>query len=493
LSIGMKIDSKIPFGRTVLAIEPGNEWVKLVQVTRSRDSVKINRVVVKRTSEVESLTGPALLKALGVVDGVGTSAVICLPRQAVNVRLFDLPSGDAQEIADMVDLQISRQTPYSRDEIVFDYRVFRSDKEGYTRVMLVIAQSGVVRQKYRFLEEAGLAISLVTTTADGWLAAMQGGAIGFSRKSAGATVFLDVDTTTSDLVVLNQGVPLFSRSLSIGASQLSEGDEGLRDKAVQEITMALETFRNEVSMVSIGAVVLPGLVANPPAYIPLLESRLGLEIVMAGLPMHEGFTPSGIPAQEGQGGGAVFGPVSLTGIIGAAAVPERLQINLTPDSVRLRKAVLVKASQLTLMACLIMAICGLLSLFVISRLHRQQVYLDELGTMIEKTTPDAERIDAMRRKVVKVADRMSSSMIPARALAELFGLAPDTMAFTSIQITDAAQLVCRGSAETVADTVRLVNAMEASVLFRNVKSTRTVSGKDRTEFEIACDLERRRP
>jgi hypothetical protein len=174
-------------------------------------------------------------------------------------------------------------------------------------------------------------------------------------------------------------------------------------------------------------------------------------------------------------------------------VPERLQINLTPDSVRLRKAVLVKASQLTLMACLIMAICGLLSLFVISRLHRQQVYLDELGTMIEKTTPDAERIDAMRRKVVKVADRMSSSMIPARALAELFGLAPDTMAFTSIQITDAAQLVCRGSAETVADTVRLVNAMEASVLFRNVKSTRTVSGKDRTEFEIACDLERRRP
>ncbi len=99
----------------------------------------------------------------------------------------------------------------------------------------------------------------------------------------------------------------------------------------------------------------------------------------------------------------------------------------------------------------------------------------------------------MSRKVAIVAGRLESRMIPARVLAELCSVVGDTTLLTSLELTEGSQLVCRGSAETVADTVRLVNAMEASPLFRNVKSTRTVSVKDRTEFEISCDVEKRRP
>lgn len=478
----MKSDLKFSLSGPLVAIEPGNEWFKLVEVTRNHGAVKVKRVVVRRAAEVEPLAGPNLLKALGLGELAGEPVLLCLPRQAVNVRLFDLPSGDPQEIADMVDLQIARQTPYSRDEIVFDYRVFRSEKEGYTRIMLVIAQTGVVRQRYRLLEDAGLSVSLVATTTDGWLAALQEGKLTYSPRAAGATAFLDVDMASSDLVVLNQGVPLFSRSLSVGTNQWLGGDERLRDKAVQEITMALETFRNEVPSIPVVALALTPLAGGNPAFVKMLESALGLEIVTAV-----------IPAADGQGVGAEAGTVSLAGILGAASAPEMLQIDLTPESVRLRKSVMIKARQLTVMAILVIAVVCLLSLFVMSRINRQQVYLDQLNVMIGKTTTDADRIEAMRGKVVLVSERMAINMVPARALVELLGLAPDTMAFTSIQISEASQLICRGTAETVADTVRLVNSMEASALFQNVKSTRTVSGKDRTEFEIACDLERKRP
>lgn len=482
-STGMKIDSRISSGRTVLAIEPGNEWFKLVEIVRNRDEVTIKRLIVKRMEEVEPLLGPGFLKSLGLGELAGVPVVVCLPRQAVNVRLFDLPSGDPQEIADMVELQIARQTPYSRDEIVFDYRVFRSEKEGYTRVMLVIAQTGVVRQKYRFVEELGLPVSLVTTTTEGWVAAMQKGALTFAPGARGATAFLDVDMGGSDLVVLNQGVPLFSRSLSVGACQWTAGQEQLRDKATQEVALALETFRSEVPAVPVAALALPGAAGTNPAIGKALGLALGLEVV----PVQGNASPEAYPSQ------ADIGFVSVTGIAGAAAAPEFLQINLTPESVLLRKSVLVKARQVTVMAMLIMAICGLLSLIVLSRLNRQEVYLRELTALTDKTTSDADRVDAMRRKVAVVAERMSINMVPARSLVELLGLAPDTVAFIAIQITEASQLVCRGTAENVADTVRLVNAMESSPLFKNVKSTRTVSGKDRTEFEISCDLEKKRP
>ncbi|MEI6564557.1 MAG: pilus assembly protein PilM [bacterium] len=479
----MKTDPNVTFGNSVLVIEPGSEWFKLVQVSRGRGDVKCTKAVVRRSADVEPLMGPNFLKALGLGELAGELAVVCLPRQAVNVRLIDLPSGDHQEIADMVDLQIARQTPYSRDEIVFDYRLFRAEKEGYTRVMLVIAQTGLVRQKIRLLEDAGLSVGLVTTTTDGWVAALQAGKLAFAQQAAGAVAFLDVDITTSDLVVLNHGVPLFSRSVSVGANQLLAGDAPSRAKAIQEIGMALETFRNETPAVTIAVLALAGMAARKPALAQDLEAELKLEVVPV----------TGVDGMAYDLAGPQAGDVSLIGISCAASAPGELQINLMPDSVRLRKSVMTKARRLTIMGFLILAILGLLSLYVEGLVNRQEVYLQELGVMTKKTTAPAERLEAMRRKAGIVAERMTINMVPPRALVELFGLVPEGTAFTSIEIVEASQLVCRGTAESVADTVKLVNAMESSPLFQNVKSTRTVSGKDRTEFEIACELEKKRP
>lgn len=484
--IGMKIDPQITFGKTVVAVEPGPDWFKLVKVTRGRGGPKVERVILRRTEEVESLAGPGLIRALGLQELEGDPVVVCLPRQLVNVRLFDLPSGDHQEIADMVDLQIARQTPYSRDEIVFDYRLFRSDKEGYTRVMLVIAQTGVVRAKYRFLEDSGISVGLVSMTTDGWLAALQSGALALPDPGAGALAFLDCDSSAGDLVILNKGVPLFSRSMSVGYTQLTAGEGKPLERCVQEVSRALETFRNETPGVAVSLLVLSGAAARIPALADALKSALKLDV--AGVEGMEKLVDNLLLPPESKG-------ASLAGVLGAAAEAGDLQINLMPDSVRMRKDVIAKARLLTVTGILLLAVIGTLTLFILSRQQRQEAYLAELTRIIKETTGKAEEIDAMRRKVAIVADRMSSKMIPVKVLIELCGVIGESSAFTAIEINDRSRLVCRGYTEgtTVADTVKLVNAMESSPLFQNVKSTRTVSGKDRTEFEITCELEKKRP
>lgn len=484
LSFGMKIDPQISFGKSVIAVEPGNEWFKLVHVSQGRGRPVIEKVILKRAEEVDGLVGSDFLKAMGLAELEGIPVVACLPRQMVNVRLFDLPSGDQQEIADMVDLQIARQTPYSRDEIVFDYRLFRSDKEGYTRVMLVIAQTGVVRQKYRMLEESGVAVGLVSVTTDGWLAALQSGDISFVRQASGAVAFLDMDSTSGDLVVLNEGVPLFSRSMPVGVTQLLEGGDRQVDICAREIGRALEIFRNETPAVSVSSLVLGGAAARLPALAAGLKAALSMEVaVIDGI---ERLANEHVVNSECKG-------VSLAGVLGAAVRAADLQINLMPESVMLRKTIMMKARQLTGTGILAMAIVGLLSLFIVSRLNREETYIEELQRMIKGTTQLAENVEAMRNKVGIVSERVGSKMIPANVLYELYNVTGDGTAYTSIEITDASQLTCRGTSETVADVVKLVNTMEASPLFQNVKNTRTVSGKDRTEFEISCELEKRRP
>lgn len=480
----MKIDPQITFGKSVVALEPGNEWFKLVRVTQGRGGPVVEKVVLKRAEEVEGLAGSNFLKALGLPDLEGVPVIACLPRHMVNVRLFDLPSGDHQEIADMVDLQIARQTPYSREEIVFDYRLFRSDKEGYTRVMLVIAQTGLVRQKYRLLEDSGVSAGVVSVTSDGWLAAMQAGVITFSQQSAGAIAFLDLDATSGDLMVLNGGAPLFSRNMPVGATQLMAEGSRQAEACAEEIGRAMEIFRNENPATVVSTLVLGGAAARLPSLEAGLKRLVKMEVVVVG-------------GVERLSDDQVVNPeckaVSLAGVLGAATVASRLQINLIPESVQLRKTIASKARLMTGTAILIMAIAGLLSLWLLSRLNREEVYLEELQQMIKGTTQMADDVDMMRRKVGIVAERMSTKMIPVKVLCELHNLTGEGTAYSAIEITDAAQLICRGTTETMADTVRLVNALESSPLFQNARSTRTASAKDRTEFEIVCELEKKRP
>ena len=483
-SFGMKIDPQLSFGKSVVAIEPGNEWFKLVLVAGRHGAHVVEKVVLKRMAEVEGFVGPHFLKAMGLGDLEGTPMVACLPRQMVNVRLFDLPSGDPQEIADMVDLQIARQTPYSRDEIVFDYRLFRSGKEGYTRVMLVIAQTSLVRQKYRFLEESGMSARLVSVTTDGWLAALESGAISVAPQGGGPVAFLDMDSESGDLMVLNNGVPLFSRSMPVGATQLMAEGDRQGEVCAQEIGRALEIFKNETPAVSVASLVLAGAAARLPALVPGLKAALNMEVsVVDGV---ERLANEHVVNPECKG-------VSLAGVLGAAAAADGVQINLIPESIQLRKTILAKARQMTGAGILALATVGLLSLLIVSRMHRGESYLEELQGMTRKTTQKADEVEAMRRKVGIVVDRLNSKMVPAKVMYELYNVTGDGTAYTAVEITDAAQMTCRGTTESVADTVKLVNAMEASPMFQNVKTTRTVSGKERTEFEIVCELEKRRP
>lgn len=477
----MKTDPQVTFGKTVVAIEPGSEWFKLVQVTRSRAAIKVDKVILKRTAEAESLVGPDCLKALGVGELEGVPVIACLPRQMVNVRLFDLPSGDPQEIADMVDLQIARQTPYSRDEIVFDYRLFKSDKEGYTRVMLVIAQTSLVRQKLRFLEDAGFSVGLVTVATDGWLAALQSKAMTLPAAAQGAVGFLDMDSSAGDFVVLDKGVPLFSRTVSLNTDQLT--DPANVGKCAVEVERALETFRNETPAPAVSALVVSGGAARFAVVVDGLKQALKLEVSVAG--GIERQADEHLASMEHKG-------VSLAGVLGAATATG-LQVNLMPESVQLRRSILMNARQLTVAGILLLAIAGLVSLLVMAKVHRKERYVAELKAVIAKTASQVGEIEDMSRKVAIVAERLQSRMIPARVLSELSSVIGDTTVLASLELKEGSQLVFRGSAETVADTVRLVNAMEASPLFRNVKSTKTVSGKDRTEFEISCEVEKRQP
>ena len=66
----------------------------------------------------------------------------------------------------MVSLQVGKQTPYSRDEIIFTYKMIGVSTAGYTKVMLVIARRNLVNARVEVLQKAGIEVEKVTMSSE---------------------------------------------------------------------------------------------------------------------------------------------------------------------------------------------------------------------------------------------------------------------------------------------------------------------------------------
>lgn len=485
----MKTDRHTPtFGSVVIAIELGTEWVKLVQVDRRRHAAPVvSRAAVRKLDEADA-SGGGFAHAIKILNPGVSEVIVCVPRQAVTVRTFELPSADPREVSDMIDLQIAKQTPYSRDEIVFDYRLSAGTREGYTRVMLVIAPSALMRQRFRMLEDAGLKVRLVTVSTDGLVGALLHRLSAAGTGLGGGVGVLDIDATNAELLVLQDGIVLFSRSLAVGAHDMDGDPVAGSERLIQETARALETFRHESPLVRIDRLLLTGTTGGQNGLPDRLRSILGLPTEIFDV----------LKGAHGEGGAALtddeqVGDVSLTAVAGAALAPERLEIDLTPDSVLMRRVITRRAAEMTMTAILGMAVVTLLSLWVESRLFVRQHYRDRLKAMVQSTTPVADEVESMRRKVALVSGRMRGALTPVTVLTELHTLMEGNTSLMTIEI-EGARVKLRGtSVGGPESSSKLVTALEGSPVFREANRTRTVSARDQTEFEITCELEARQP
>ena len=484
----MKTDRHITApGRLVTAIELGSDWVKLVQAERHGRATTISRIVARKLDDSE-IAGGGLARAVKALNCAAGDVIACVPRQAVTVRTFELPSADPREVGDMIDLQIAKQTPYSRDEIVFDYRLSEGAREGYTRVMLVIAPSPVMRQRCRVLEDLGLNVRLVTVSTDGLVGAIQhkmdAGAIGLG----GDIAVLDVDASASEVLVLQNGMVLFSRGLAVGAKDVAEDPVTGSERLIQETARALETFRHESSSGGrLDRLLLSGALRDLDGLSDRLRAIVGLPVERFDITT-DAPSAGGSTSEEARGRG-----VALTAVAGAALAPDRLDIDLTPESILARRAVSRRAAAMTVTAVFFVAGLVLVSLWVESRLFARQHYLELLKARVKLTTTSADEIESMKHKVALVTGRARSGMVPVAVLAELHALIGPDISLTSLEL-QSGRLTLRGVTLGGPEvSSRLVNSLESSPLFHEVKPPRTTTAKDRTEFEIVCETGKKHP
>ena len=146
----------------LIGIDLNEEFLKVVHVKIT----SLKREVVNLVSrEVRGMSDEDIIafikKTLADLKIMNPRAFIGVPLQTVITRSIEIPSRDPEEIREIVSLQASRHTPYSRSEIIIDTLTLGIVRESYTKVLLVIVPRELVARQTRILEGANLKIERI--------------------------------------------------------------------------------------------------------------------------------------------------------------------------------------------------------------------------------------------------------------------------------------------------------------------------------------------
>ncbi len=446
----------------VVVIEPGVEWLKIGRVQPSRGKCLVQSLHVIRSDSSSGVNPNDLHAGLKAVKGEDLPVLAYLPRQMATIRLMELPSTDAGEIADMVDLQVARQTPYSKDEIARDYRVIGCPREGYTAVMLAIAQRAVLRQRFYSFEEAGIEIGRMSVASEGLLSwYVRGVAQG---QKAGPTVVLDVDWGATEMMLFDGGRPVFTRNLIMGTAQLLSEPQLWKDRFLEEVRRSLEAHRSEQPSFVPARVVVTGGGAAVAGLVDGLRDAVGITAEYIDSMKPASGAVESARAVIGQG-------VSLAALIGFGMAPQDVEFSFAPETFVMRRDLVRKARGLTALTSLVMACMTTASAFgllnVFGRAHRLGVLERELAAL----EPDVRRIEGMLEVSRAVQARMKSGVTAVMAASEVHraasaaGVLIDTMSFDMKE----GKVQIEGSGSSWQDVRNFVANLEQSACFRNAR------------------------
>ena len=165
--------------KTVVAVEIGNEWLKICICRDSRFHETAPRLFLNKITDSGETVSQTIVRIFKEHKIGRCSIIAYLPRHVIAaVRILKLPSTNPAEIRDMVDLQIGKLTPFSKEEIIVSYRVIEVLPDGYTQIMLIIARrDSIINGIIAPLRDTGINVDRVVLSSEcvfQWFQAISG-------------------------------------------------------------------------------------------------------------------------------------------------------------------------------------------------------------------------------------------------------------------------------------------------------------------------------
>ena len=174
---------------------------------------------------------------------VKESVNFCLPAQSVFSRFVKLPGATPEDVSSIIAFEAQQNVPFPIDEVVWDYQIMGSQRDGNWDVVLVAMKSDQLTEVADAVTAGGLKPQIIDVAPMAVYNAFR-----FNYPEAtGCSLIIDIGARTTNLIFV-EGNRAFSRSIPVGGSSISAA---VAKEFHQDITLA-ERLKVEKGSVSLG-------------------------------------------------------------------------------------------------------------------------------------------------------------------------------------------------------------------------------------------------
>ncbi len=464
-----------------IGVDLDEEHIKIVhgrQTSLKREVAHVKSRVVHGLSDDE--VGQFIRQTLDGWKLKTPKTYLVVPLYPMITRSIEIPSRDPAEIKEIVNLQASRHTPYSRAEIIIDTLAIGVVRENYTKVLLVIAPRDMVTRQTHVIEKAGLALEKVFFSPEG---IALGCAKILSLESSDVVVALvHMDALFTSFIVTQKGKILFVRCIAIGATNLFEAREIYTDRFIDELRKSVDAYTTEEAGPALSELVLTGVVAEIRDLDSLFEEALQLPVKHQTYFHH--FPISSEAKQDVQNAKHT----SYFGAIAPLLQFDKMKVDLISEEQKLQKELQLRGREVLKTGVLVIFFVILLFSAFANKLYFRKAYLEKLTVRYAPARQEAKDMQELFHKTQAVKQYFVTRGRSIETLGELYEAIPMDVRVSDIRYEDGEQFNVKGTSRSMASVFAFVTNMEKSGWFKSVKTkyvtARVEGGIDVADFEI---------
>ena len=452
--------------------------IKVVQLTSSGVVEKVARATAA------SVAVDDLVKTLKpVLNGFDRKAsVVCVVStgQATS-KCIEVPSNDPKEIKSIINLQASRHTPYSREEVIIGHVNLGNSSNGNTKILLVIAHRNVIKDRLDILEKCGLVTDKVLFAPEGI------GRLytkGLNLKNNASLGIIDIGLTSVNFCVVARGSVVFARSINFGIRNLLE-PQGV-NAISEEIFKTLVAFQAEDPQ-PVESFVVTGDHSAIKDYLPALGAVLKVDVRLS--PYLSLLKTNAVKAKLQKD----YADDSFLDVIASAVTSAKAEVNFIPDEILMKRTVerqSVEASKAGIAGVVIMLLLGGI---LMSKIYFKDVFLNKnLKQRYAQQHEDVINLQDKMSKVRIVREYMRQRLVGLDVLKEVYRVTPNDIYLSAITMEEDGSLTLAGVSPSMSQIFTYVKTLDDSPMFVDAKTKSTATKKEGTKdvavFEVALKL-----
>jgi type IV pilus assembly protein PilM len=236
-------------GKTTVGLDIGSGFLKLVAIDHGKGEPQLSGVSVTPVLADAIVEGEIMDPGIvsDTIQGLFKSAgikqkrvVVAVGGRDVIIKKIQVDRMKESEAYDVVRWEAQQHVPFDIEAVELDFQILDPEGEGLQMdVLLVAAKRDLVEDKVQLLTQAGLEGEIVDVDA---FALHNAFGINHPEAMRGVVALLNIGHELTNVNVLDDGIPLLTRDLTVGTRKIREDLQRERGVSAEEAESMLKGF-----------------------------------------------------------------------------------------------------------------------------------------------------------------------------------------------------------------------------------------------------------